>query len=229
METSIGIIETKGYAALISSINKVLEDTTIELIKVEKIGGGIVSAFFTGDVERLKAAFEKGIREARQIGEIVAAQIIAAPSKQINHLVIGTEKLPENSQIQKEIAIPKMLALEKKKVSKIKRPPFDALKVKSAKKIDGDEKLNKTSDMASTIQRLRREALSSVDFVHDSESVTLTPEGKNVPQVNLSKVENLNVHELRKLARGTKDFPIQGREISRANRKELVSYFKEIS
>jgi hypothetical protein len=59
--------------------------------------------------------------------------------------------------------------------------------------------------------------------------VTITPEGKNIPQVNLSKVENLNVHELRKLARGTKDFPIQGREISRANRKELVNYFKEIS
>lgn len=229
MESSIGIIETKGYAAVLSGINKVLEDATIELVKVEKIGGGIVSAFFAGDIERLRIAFEKGIREARQIGEIISVQIVAVPNRQIKHLVIETEKLPETSQVKKEIAISNMLTTEKKEVSIIKKTSSDALRVKSVKKIDGDEKLKKTSDLASTIQRLRREALSSVDFVQDNESVTITPEGKNVPQVNLSKVENLNVHELRKLARCTKGFPIQGREISRANRKELVNFFKEIS
>ena len=43
----------------------------------------------------------------------------------------------------------------------------------------------------------------------------------------MEEVEILNVHQLRRFARGIEDFPIQGREISRANRKELLDYFKK--
>lgn len=42
------------------------------------------------------------------------------------------------------------------------------------------------------------------------------------------ELENLNVHELRRLARSQDDFPIKGREISKANRQELLEYFKSI-
>jgi hypothetical protein len=38
----------------------------------------------------------------------------------------------------------------------------------------------------------------------------------------------LNVHQLRKLARNTPDFPIFGRKISKANREELLKLFNGI-
>ena len=41
-------------------------------------------------------------------------------------------------------------------------------------------------------------------------------------------LDNMNVHQLRKLARSTEGFPIKGREISRANRNELIEYFKKL-
>ncbi|MBZ0183544.1 MAG: BMC domain-containing protein [Melioribacteraceae bacterium] len=50
-------------------------------------------------------------------------------------------------------------------------------------------------------------------------------------QVDLSErteFDNMNVHELRKLARATEDFPIKGREISKANRQTLIDYFKSL-
>ena len=43
-----------------------------------------------------------------------------------------------------------------------------------------------------------------------------------------SEIEKMNVPQLRKLARENPDFPIKGREISKANRKELLSYFHQI-
>ncbi len=42
------------------------------------------------------------------------------------------------------------------------------------------------------------------------------------------KVQNLSVQELRQLARVTPYFPIQGREISKANRKQLLDYFASL-
>jgi len=38
----------------------------------------------------------------------------------------------------------------------------------------------------------------------------------------------MNVHQLRKLARSIEGFPIQGREISLANRSTLLGYFEEL-
>ena len=44
-----------------------------------------------------------------------------------------------------------------------------------------------------------------------------------------SEYSKMNVPQLRKLARSNPDFPIKGRDISKANRKVLVDYFNQIS
>ncbi len=44
---------------------------------------------------------------------------------------------------------------------------------------------------------------------------------------DLTELDSLNVHQLRKMARSVKDFPIQGREISKANRTILLEYLKK--
>ncbi len=228
MEISIGILETKGFAAAISAADKILEDSSIEFIKLEKTGGGIISLFFKGEHEILKSAFEKGIREARLIGEIVSVNILAKPNKQIEKLILPIKKSDDISKQTKNlslenIGIKKSDVMEEKTDVLIKTPIGNSGTV-TRKEI----RSTKISEGISTIQRLRREALSSVDFTNDKQTITIVREGKNSSNMNLNKIENLNVHELRKLARGTSGFPIQGREISRANRKELVSYFNEL-
>jgi len=49
-------------------------------------------------------------------------------------------------------------------------------------------------------------------------------DGANIP--SMEELENLSVPELRKLARNVANFPIKGREISKANKQILLSYFK---
>jgi ethanolamine utilization protein EutM len=53
-------------------------------------------------------------------------------------------------------------------------------------------------------------------------------EGENKDQVTVDELESLSVHELRRLARNFPDFPIKGRDISAANRRVLIEYFKTL-
>ncbi|MHC1737328.1 MAG: BMC domain-containing protein [Ignavibacteriaceae bacterium] len=46
-------------------------------------------------------------------------------------------------------------------------------------------------------------------------------------KTDLTELDSLNVHQLRRMARSVKDFPIQGREISKANRTLLLEYLKK--
>jgi ethanolamine utilization protein EutM len=229
MKKSLGILETKGYAAAYSAADKILENTDLELIKIEKTGGGIISVFFKGDNDSLKAAFEKGIQQARSVGEIVALNIINEPNQKIEKLLFPVERTSVRAaEVQTDIA------KEKKSLPKVEVETENIEVQKPVKVVKANTELNKKNKSSkflsstSTIQRLRREALSSENITKEKEDKPRNREGKESSQLNLSKIGNLNVHELRRLARRTNGFPIQGREISRANRKELLNYFKEI-
>lgn len=229
MEKSLGILETKGYAAAYSAADKILENSDIELIKIEKTGGGIISVFFRGDNDSLKAAFEKGIQQARLIGEIVALNIINEPNKKIEKLLFPVEGTSVRAAEAKKVIAKEKTTLPKVEVETENIEAQKPLKVvKANTELNKKNKSSKFLSSTSTIQRLRREALSAENITKEKEAKPRIREGKESFQLNLSKIENLNVHELRKLARGTNRFPIQGREISSANRKELLNYFKEI-
>ena len=229
METSLGILETKGFAAAISAAEKILEDNSIDLVKIEKTGGGIISLFFKGNNERLKTSFEKAIQQARLVGDIVALYINNKYNKKLEKFLFTSDKAAELTSVKRETVQEKIIAekaeteVEKTQVQK---------PVKVLKKLSATEKKIKTSKFlgtTSTIQRLRREALSSENFAIAKEGVSKDRGGKATSEININKIENLNVHELRRLARSTNGFPIQGREISKSNRKELVKYFKDLA
>lgn len=229
MLTSLGIIETKGYATAASAADKILEDKKIEFKKVEKIGGGIITLFFEGEHDHLKTAFEKGIQQARLIGEIVAVNILKNPDENIEKMLVSKERASFSTTVDKN-QIVKTQILDK--ASNGKKQNINIKKSIKKLPISVDEKSKSKTILfssSSTIQRLRREALSSRKSEKDEALKSKGRKNKEFSQINLSKIENMNVHELRRLARGTSGFPIQGREISRANRKELVNYFKEIA
>ena len=54
----------------------------------------------------------------------------------------------------------------------------------------------------------------------------IKPKSENTDEKN--NLKSMNVHQLRKLARDTRNFPIQGREISKAKREILLEYFNNL-
>ncbi len=88
----------------------------------------------------------------------------------------------------------------------------------------------------STIERLRKEALGLSKKETKSEMIDSTKRIKgnknielNYSKINFSLVKEMNVHKLRHYAREFENFPIKGRQISRATRDELVDLFKRLN
>jgi ethanolamine utilization protein EutM len=51
----------------------------VELVSMEKTGGGYVTAVVRGDVAAVKAAVDAGVRGAEKVGEVIATHVIARP------------------------------------------------------------------------------------------------------------------------------------------------------
>jgi ethanolamine utilization protein EutM len=83
---ALGMIETKGLTTLIEAADAALKAADVTMTGWEKVGSGLVTAFFTGDVASVKAAVEAGAESARRLGEVVAVQVIARPHEELSGL-----------------------------------------------------------------------------------------------------------------------------------------------
>lgn len=83
---AIGMIECKGLVALMEASDAALKSADVTMSGWEKIGSGLVTAFFTGNVAAVKAAVDAGADAAGQIGEVVAVQVIPRPHDDLSKL-----------------------------------------------------------------------------------------------------------------------------------------------
>ena len=79
MAEALGMIECKGFAAMVEAADAMVKAAKVELIGYEKIGGGYVTAIVRGDVAAVKAALEAGVRGAEKVGEVVSVHVIPRP------------------------------------------------------------------------------------------------------------------------------------------------------
>jgi len=84
MAEALGMIETKGFAAMVEASDAMVKAAKVELVGYEKIGGGYVTAIVRGDVAAVKAALEAGVRGAEKVGEVVSTHVIARPHVNID-------------------------------------------------------------------------------------------------------------------------------------------------
>lgn len=83
---AIGMIECKGLVSLMEASDAALKSADVTMTGWEKIGSGLVTGFFTGDVAAVKAAVEAGADAAGQVGEVLAVQVIARPHDDLGKL-----------------------------------------------------------------------------------------------------------------------------------------------
>ena len=81
---ALGMIETRGFAAMVEASDAMVKAAKVELIGFEKIGGGYVTAIVRGDVASVRAAVDAGVQAAQKVGEIVASHIIPRPHSNVD-------------------------------------------------------------------------------------------------------------------------------------------------
>ncbi len=89
---ALGMIETRGFAAMVEASDAMVKAAKVELTGYEKIGGGFVTAIVRGDVAAVRAAVDAGTRAAERVGEIVSTHVIPRPNTNVDSaLPLGRE------------------------------------------------------------------------------------------------------------------------------------------
>ena len=78
---AVGLIETQGFTAAFEAIDTALKTANVEVLAREKLGGGYITIIIKGDVSAVRAAIDAGKSHVEGLGKLIAAHVIASPSK----------------------------------------------------------------------------------------------------------------------------------------------------
>ncbi len=81
---ALGMIECRGFAAMVEASDAMVKAAKVELTNYEKTGGGYVTAVVRGDVAAVRAALDAGGRAAERIGEVISVHIIPRPHSNVD-------------------------------------------------------------------------------------------------------------------------------------------------
>ena len=87
MADALGMIECRGFVAMVEAADAMVKAARVELVGYEKTGGGYVTAIVRGDVAAVKAATEAGKRQAERVGEVVSVHVIARPHGNVDRAI----------------------------------------------------------------------------------------------------------------------------------------------
>ncbi len=76
---AVGLVETRGFPAMVGASDAMLKAADVELGAYEKIGGGLCTAIIRGSVANVAVAVEAGMYEAERIGELNSVMVIPRP------------------------------------------------------------------------------------------------------------------------------------------------------
>lgn len=73
---ALGMIECSSFPAVVEASDIMLKTTNIQLIALEKTGGGCVTALIRGPLEAVRTAVELGVQAAEKVGEVLSLHVI---------------------------------------------------------------------------------------------------------------------------------------------------------
>jgi carbon dioxide concentrating mechanism protein CcmO len=76
---AVGLVETRGFPAMVGACDAMLKSADVHLASYEKIGAGLCTAIIRGTVANVAVAVEAGMYEAERIGELNAVMVIPRP------------------------------------------------------------------------------------------------------------------------------------------------------
>lgn len=207
MDQALGLIETKGLIGAIEAADAMTKAADVKLISKEYVTGALVVIKVMGETAAVKASVDAGSAAAQRIGELVSAHVIPRPDDQIDSLLFDN-----NSSEPEESKSVKNKVKTDSSISELK----EEIKPERVKK-NADLKKDEAQNISSTLPE-RKPVEKKNPEIKFSDS--------KIP--SMEQLVVLNVHSLRRIARGINNFPIKGREISKANRAKLLDYFKEL-
>ena len=80
---SLGVIETRGLVAAVQAVDAACKSAGVSCIGYRKVGSGLVSVCFEGEISAIHTAIERGVAVAALIDPQVKSLTIARPERSI--------------------------------------------------------------------------------------------------------------------------------------------------
>ncbi|MBZ0179928.1 MAG: BMC domain-containing protein [Melioribacteraceae bacterium] len=224
MEFALGLIETRGLVGAIEAADAMLKAANVKLIGKEKSTAALVTIKVIGEVAAVQSAVDAGAAAAQRVGELVSTHVIPRPAKEIDlliersEMVISTEKKTSTGKGKSKR---KKVVQEESLFDDVDEEKVDVLPEPQEEIIDEESELIEEDEIT--------ESEIESDEIEEDESESDYEEGEGREKFDFDQLEIMNVHQLRRKARSIENFPIKGRDISKANRRTLLDYFREIS
>jgi len=209
MELALGLIETKGLIGAIEAADAMAKAAQVKIVSKEKISAGLVTIKIVGEVAAVRSAVDAGSVAAQRVGELVSTHIIPRPHAELEYIIYDHPVAKTDEQEPK----PGVEIKPENNVPVETEPEFVDSPDEFSAELEIDEEPPQLFPAEPEFLGTQEKDTSSENIEADIELP---------PQVEL---EQLNVHKLRHLARQYPNFPIKGRDISKANRQVLINYF----
>jgi len=83
MSVSLGVIETYGLIAAIQAADSACKSAAVEIVEYKKVGSGLVSICFEGEISAVKTAIDHGVAVVKQPEFVRGKLVIARPEQQV--------------------------------------------------------------------------------------------------------------------------------------------------
>jgi len=130
-QMAVGLLETRGYPALVGAADAMLKAAEVYLAACETIGDGLCTAIIRGRVSDVAMAIEAGMHEAERIGELHAVMVIPRPLDELEDTLplascwIETPQaiaLPIDLKQREQVAVEQPVEEEKQEVQALPEP-----------------------------------------------------------------------------------------------------------
>ena len=201
---ALGLIETKGLVGAIEACDAAAKSAQVTIKSAEITDGGLVALKIEGDLAAVRAAVDSGARAAERIGELIAAHVIARPDEGLDMMRSPVSFMHKDGSDDSGPPLPPTDA-----------PPPPPPRPASTGK-------------AKTAPRPQapKPKPAPAKPVAPPLPAPSAPPAPGPESTSLADLEKMSVVKLRQFARSLENLPIQGRQISMANKTQLIEALK---
>jgi carbon dioxide concentrating mechanism protein CcmO len=129
---AVGLVETRGFPAMVGACDAMLKSADVHLASYEKIGAGLCTAIIRGTVANVAVAVEAGMLEAERIGELNAVMVIPRPLEELEQtLPLASCWIEERQPLKLPINIKEQVA----EIEVLQLPDLGKLPIKIVEQI----------------------------------------------------------------------------------------------
>ena len=221
MYDSLGLIETRGLVGVIAASDAAAKAAAVVIATAELTDGAYMTIKIEGELSAVRAAVDAGARAAEHVGELVAAHVIPRPDEELGPLLLPRRYI---SKYHPDDDRPSLGFIEQPVPPKPRAPKGGV----STKQEPGEKRrAPKHEERVTPVEKSQPTPLPA----QEQRVEKVPPPGPPAPptaEPTLAELEKLPVVKLRKYARTVKGLSIVGRQISMANKDQLIEAIKNI-